>query len=87
MFHRETTLVKKRQSQRQIGAQSGRTGLCSPTTALNSRMSEHRAKPLKALSFLCFGKGCLRSAVQAYPAAPPHVRSEPIITVHASRSL
>ena len=59
-------------------ARSGRTGPCSPTTAPSSRMSEHRAGPLKALQFLCFGKGCLGSGVLACPAAPPQVRCEPV---------
>ncbi len=40
-------------------------------------MSENRVTPLKWLKHLHFGNGSLRSVVQARPAAPPQVGSEP----------
>ena len=50
---------------------------CRPATASKNRMSENRVMPLKCLKHRRFGNGRLRSAVQAPPAAPPQVRSEP----------
>ncbi len=62
---------------RPLWAQCRRSVAVRLTTASKSRMSENRVTPLKWLKHLRFGNGCLRSVVQARPAAPPQVGSEP----------